>query len=262
MQAKLLEKVVSDVAGKAASEIVNILFGKKNVNEFLIAKKLSLTINQTRNILYKLSDEGLVSFIRKKDKKKGWYTYFWTLDVEKALIYLQKSIKKELEQLSNQLENREEKNFFICKTCGIEVNEETALLNNFICKECGQVYELHDDEKIRKDIETRISNLNEDLKIVEEELTKIRDKKEKAMQRREAAEKREKAAKRKKAREKRRKAKKEDSKSKSKSKTKKKSKPKKTKTKKKSKSKAKKKKKSKSKKSKSKTKKKSKKKKK
>ena len=51
-------------------EIVDLLYGKANVNEFLIAKKLNVTINQARNILYKLGDEGLVSFIRKKDKKK------------------------------------------------------------------------------------------------------------------------------------------------------------------------------------------------
>jgi len=69
----LLKEVVAIVAGKQAEEIADILDSKKHVNEFLIAKKLGITINQTRNILYKLSDFGLVSFIRKKDKRKGWY---------------------------------------------------------------------------------------------------------------------------------------------------------------------------------------------
>jgi len=76
MLKNLLEETVEIVIGKQAEGIVDLLDGKKYVNEFIIAKKLGITINQARNILYKISDQGLVSFIRKKDKKKGWYTYF------------------------------------------------------------------------------------------------------------------------------------------------------------------------------------------
>ena len=71
-----LKEIIDYSAGKLAENITIILSTKKYVNEFLIAKKIGLTINQTRNILYKLSDSGLVSSIRKKDKKKGWFTYF------------------------------------------------------------------------------------------------------------------------------------------------------------------------------------------
>src|SRR3989344_2789042 len=82
----LIREVIESIAGMPAVGIVDLLYGKKNINEFLIAKKLKLNINQTRKILYKLSDEGLVSFIRKKDKKNGgWDTYYWTLDVTKSL---------------------------------------------------------------------------------------------------------------------------------------------------------------------------------
>src|SRR3989344_6702790 len=83
---KLIREVIESIAGAHAVGIVSLLYGNKNINDFLIAKKLKLNINQTRNILYKLSDEGLVSFIRKKDKKNGgWDTYYWTLDVTKSL---------------------------------------------------------------------------------------------------------------------------------------------------------------------------------
>jgi transcription factor E len=86
MQTKLLSEVVNEIAGKQASDILNLLIGKKDVNEFLIAKKLKLTINQVRNILYKLSNFNLVTFTRKKDKKKGWYTYFWGIHISGQLI--------------------------------------------------------------------------------------------------------------------------------------------------------------------------------
>ena len=111
MQANLLKIIVEDIAGKQATEIVKLLIGKKDVNEFLIAKKLKLTINQTRNILYKLSDSGLVSFTRKKDKRKGWYIYFWTLNSLKSLELLEKRLSESLGHLTNKLKNRKTKRF-------------------------------------------------------------------------------------------------------------------------------------------------------
>ena len=107
MQVKLLKDIVSDVAGGNAVKIVDLLYEKKNVNEFLVAKKLSLTINQTRNILYKLLDVGLVSFVRKKDAKKGgWYTYFWTMDIGRSLELLRDRINSKIESLEQELKGQ------------------------------------------------------------------------------------------------------------------------------------------------------------
>src|SRR3989344_7391881 len=114
MQIKFLKSIVEHVTNKQSAEIVDLLADKKDVNEFIIAKKLGLTINQTRNILYKLSDFGLVSFIRKKDRKKGWYIYFWTLKVFQSLNLLEQNLRKELEQLEAQLKNRKERRYYTC----------------------------------------------------------------------------------------------------------------------------------------------------
>ena len=62
-------------------------------------------------------------------------------------------------QLENQLKSREEKRYYICKQCNIEVTEETALLHDFICPECGEVYELQDNSKSIKDINLNINKI-------------------------------------------------------------------------------------------------------
>jgi transcription factor E len=169
MQIKLLKSVVENLINKQAVPIIDLLFDKKNVNEFLIAKKLNLTINQTRNILYKLSDYGLVSFIRKKDKRKGWYIYFWTLNIHKSLIFLQQNLKNELENLVGSLKNRMQKRYYYCKTCSIEVSEEAALLNNFICSECEQVYDLSNNQETITNLEKSIIKLKKDIQLVNSE---------------------------------------------------------------------------------------------
>ena len=160
MQVKFLKSIVEDLINKQATPIIDLLMGKKHVNEFSIAKKLDLTINQTRNILYRLSDYGLVSFIRKKDKRKGWYIYFWTLNVHQSLTLLEKNLKKQLEKFEEQLKSRNEKRFYLCNTCSIEVSEESALLNDFSCPECEEIYELSDGSKIIVELEKIITDEN------------------------------------------------------------------------------------------------------
>ncbi len=131
MLKKFLKEVMIIVAGKQAEEIADLLNNKKHINEFIIAKKLDITINQTRNILYKISGYGLVSFIRKKDKRKGWYTYFWKIEILKSLEFLRSILIKRIDQINHQIKSRETKRFYICERCNIEFNEENALLQNF-----------------------------------------------------------------------------------------------------------------------------------
>ena len=178
MLEKFLNDYVSIVAGSGADKIVNILFKKKNVNEFLIAKKLNMTINQTRNILYKLADKGLVYFMRKKDLKSGgWYTYFWTLDDYKCLVSYQATLLKEIEIQESIFLIRKTKQFYVCKTCGVEVMEEQAILHDFTCSECGEVYTLKDPTENVKEVEKSINKLKDkvaQMQIVINELEVLR----------------------------------------------------------------------------------------
>jgi transcription factor E len=169
MQTKFLKSIVETLVNKQSSPIIDLLVDKKNVNEFLIAKKLKLTINQTRNILYKLSDYGLVSFVRKKDKRKGWYIYFWTLNVYQSLKLLEENLRKELASLEQQLKNRLEKRYYVCNTCSLEINEETALLNNYICPECEEVYQLSRNTEFISELEKSISKVKRELEMVHNE---------------------------------------------------------------------------------------------
>ena len=209
MLENLIKEVISLVAGKQAEEIVDLLYSQKYINEFVIAKKLNLTINQTRNMLYKISDYGLVSSMRKKDKRKGWYTYFWKIEILKALEFLKENLMKKIDNIEHQIKSRETKRFYVCDRCHIELSEENALLNNFTCTECGNVLSLKDNTKVVKDLKKNKEKLEKDLKTVEDEIAIERgkeDKKKGKMLKKEEKEKAKKAkASRKKASEKRKK---------------------------------------------------------
>lgn len=197
MHLQLLKTIVISVAGPSASGIVDPLYGKKNVNEFLIAKKLRLSINQTRNILYKLADEGLVSFVRKKDTKKGgWYTYYWTLNSGRGLVKFKEHVAKNLEQLQQYVEQRKHERFYFCVTCELEFTEEQALMQQYTCRECGQVLQLKDTSAEIQQKEKEIARLQNVLASVHAEVEAMSIAEERTRQRKMKAEARKKQAER------------------------------------------------------------------
>ena len=169
---ELLKEIIIQIAGKSAENLTELLNTKKHINEFIIAKKMDLTINQARNLLYKLSEESLVSSIRKKDKKKGWYTYFWKVEILKTLEFLKNFLINQKEQIRNQIKSRETKQFYICERCGIEFNEETALVNNFACNECGEIVKTKDDSKFIKELEKNLEKIERRFSIINKEIEK------------------------------------------------------------------------------------------
>jgi len=182
---KLLKKIIGDYAGPESDKLVDLLYNKKNVNEFLITKKLNLTINQTRNMLYKLGDEGLVRFIRKKDKKKGgWYTYFWTLKVKKSLEKFKESTEKEINELENQRKSREKERYYYSPIADLEYTEEEAILHDYTCPETGEVLEVKDNVALVEQIKNKVTELRSTLAYLDEEITGLEEKQEKAKERR------------------------------------------------------------------------------
>ena len=172
MLKKFLKEAMTIIAGKQAEELVDLLEVNKYINEFIIAKKLNLTINQTRNILYKISDYGLVSSIRKKDKRKGWYTYFWKIETLKSLEFIKNDLLKKIDNFGHQIKSRETKRFYICPKCHLELNEENALFNNFTCTECGSLLILKDNVKLINEMKRNLEKVKKDLVFVQDEISK------------------------------------------------------------------------------------------
>jgi len=121
----------------------------------------------------------LVSSIRKKDKKKGWFTYFWKIEALKSLEFLSQVLLKQIEQINYQINSRESKQFYICERCNLELAEEKALLCNFICNECGEVFKIKDNSKLLRDFKRNLEKIKNKLSLVNKEIEKEKEKIEK-----------------------------------------------------------------------------------
>ncbi len=161
---KIIEKVVAETAGADVIPLVKLLKNKKNVSEFKLAEALKIEINQARNMLYRLYNVNLVSFVRKKDKKKGWYIYYWTFDL-KRVKYLAKILKrKRLEELKEKLAQEKSSQFFVCPNKCVRLDFDHAMSFEFKCPECGSIVQQEDNtEKIKK-LEAEIKKLEGEIK--------------------------------------------------------------------------------------------------
>ncbi|MDP3881404.1 MAG: hypothetical protein Q8Q31_00815 [Nanoarchaeota archaeon] len=184
MRVELLKEIIHSVIGEKSRGLVDLLVDNKNVNEFIIAKKLSLNINQTRNLLYKLLEEGLVSVTRKKNKKKGgWYDHFWTLNLEKSIFKFKSNLMKKIEHLNQLAHARRDNRYYLCETCETEYGEEDALTHEYTCPECGTLLILKDNTKDIVALEKEVAKLERILLEVNEEHSELMEKGQKVKER-------------------------------------------------------------------------------
>ena len=153
-----INQLALQVGGETSVAIVQFLLDNgKNISEFLIAEKLDVEIKVIRKTLYLLQEVNLVSSMRKKDKKKGWYIYYWTFDKNQAKITISKLRRERINNLRKRLEMETESNYYTCSKKCIRMNFGRAMENNFTCPECDKILDEVDNSKqistIRKELE-------------------------------------------------------------------------------------------------------------
>jgi transcription initiation factor TFIIE subunit alpha len=156
--------VITEVSGEDTLDIVNYLKGKENVSEFVIAKDLEQEINAIRNKLYRLLQANLISFTRKKDKQKGWYIYYWTLNLSNIKFLYFDIKRKRLDKLKERVEREKNNVFFSGPSQAIRLDFEQAMQFDFKCPETGELLEQEDNSKTIKELEQEIKQLEKEVK--------------------------------------------------------------------------------------------------
>ncbi len=163
---KVVEEIVTEVAGNDILPLVKVLRNKSNVSEFKLADHIKKEINLTRNMLYRLYDNNLVSFIRKKDKKKGWYIYYWTFNNKRVKDLVSDIKKRRYERLLERLNREKNSQFYICSNKCMRLDFEQSHDFNFKCPECGTLLDLEDNAKTIKTLQVDVDKLEKELKVL------------------------------------------------------------------------------------------------
>ena len=158
---KIIENVVKEVIGEEAIPIVEFLKNRKNISEFKIAEKTKTEVNIVRNILYRLHNQNLANYIKKKDRQKGWYISYWTFNSRKVKDLILKLKKINLEKYKERLRNETQKgnNFFMCKNACVRVDFYNATEFEFKCPECGNLLNQQDNSKTIELLKEKINEI-------------------------------------------------------------------------------------------------------
>lgn len=177
---KAIEILVTEIAGKETLSLVFLIKNKQHVSEFKIADKMKISVNQVRNMLYKLIDYNMVSFIRKKDKKKGWYIYYWTFNEARALEIFDRLLNLKIEKLNKMMELEQKEQYYSCQEDKLRFNQVEAMEQEFKCPECGQILKAEDNAPMIAKIKKRLEELanKEEFYVQEREKRKPKPKKE------------------------------------------------------------------------------------
>jgi|TARA_B100001971_G_C18156153_1_gene518658 transcription initiation factor TFIIE subunit alpha len=159
---KKIHEIVKELSGEEGVKIVEFLKGKKNISEFTIADKTKLDMQTTRNILYKLNGHNICVYIRKKDRKKGWYISYWTFNRAMIKDMIEKLRRERMDRLTEQLKKEESNkdNFYICSRACARLDFDQATEFEFKCPECGNLLNLQENSKTIENIKEKIKELS------------------------------------------------------------------------------------------------------
>lgn len=176
VHAKFVEDVVAEVAGRDVVPLVRALKQRSNVSEFTLAEAIKCEINATRNMLYRLQENNLVTFTRKKDKKKGWYIYYWTFNSPRVKELLMNLKKAKLDKLQERLNREKATQFYVCYqqerledgttkrgAISMRLDFDTAVSYGFRCPESGQLLELEDNADRIRQLEQEIETIKKEI---------------------------------------------------------------------------------------------------
>ncbi len=157
--------LIEALTGKEAREVFKHLLEQgKELTDEEISRNVNMRVNAVRKALYALSELGLISYRRVRDKNTGWYIYYWRVNIENIDSILITRKKEILKKLKERLEYEKGNTFFVCENEGIRYTFDEAFEHDFRCPRCGGNLIHIDNGEVVKVLEERIKILEEELK--------------------------------------------------------------------------------------------------
>ena len=149
------------IVGLEGIKLVEILLEKRIVDEFKLAELMEKEVNDVRSLLYKLYMHKLVSFSRKRDRKRGWWIYSWWVDLPRVFYLVKKEKLRRLELIEERIKKNGSVEIFECPRCELKMLYEKALENMFTCPNCGVPLKAVNLEILRDRLKREIAKIEE-----------------------------------------------------------------------------------------------------
>ncbi len=157
-------RIASMIGGDEYRKVARSLLKAEHATDEEIASSTGLRINMVRKVLYDLFGKSLITAVRVKHDKKGWFVYRWRSRREEVESFIENQKKK----ISDRLQQRSDyENSFEFYHCGDEncprITFEDSLEAMFKCPSCGKVLNLKKNEKSKKAFAQKIDEIKKDM---------------------------------------------------------------------------------------------------
>ncbi len=157
-------KIAGLIGGEEYVKVSRALLNTEDVTDEEIASATGLKINIVRKVLYDLFGKALISGIRVKDEKKGWFVYRWRAKQDHVDNFIENQKKKILDRLHKRLEHEDSTEFYHCgnRDCP-RVKFDTAIELFFRCPNCKGPLNMVDNSKVKEALRYKIDQITTDI---------------------------------------------------------------------------------------------------
>ena len=134
--------LIIESGGEHALELVRGFTNNSSDEE--MSKKLKIKISDVRATLNKLHCLGIVDYTRHKDSETGWFSYYWSLNVDKMKGWVNEQIEEERRR--QDFSNGE---YYFCPSCGGSSIHDFVSASDFgfKCPSCSSALDFLSEEK-------------------------------------------------------------------------------------------------------------------
>ena len=157
-------KISQMIGGDEYLKVARSLIKAQDATDEEIASYTGLRINMVRKVLYDLFGKALITGVRVKDERKGWFVYRWRSRRDEVENFIENQKKKIAERLQQRLDYENSSQFYHCGSEDCErLTFENALEESFKCPSCGKILDLKKNEKARKSFAKKIDQIKKDM---------------------------------------------------------------------------------------------------
>ena len=156
-------KISGLIGGEEYVKVARALLNTEDVTDEEIASATGLRINIVRKVLYDMFGKALISGIRVKDEKKGWFVYRWRAKQDQVDNFIDNQKKKILDRLQKRLEYEESAEFYHCdnRDCP-RIKFDSAVELFFKCPTCKGSLNMIDNSKVKEALRYKIEQITTD----------------------------------------------------------------------------------------------------
>lgn len=157
-------KIATMIGGNEYHKVARSLLKSIDATDEEIASATGLRINMVRKILYDLFGKSLISGVRVKDEKKGWFVYRWRSRREEVEGFIENQKKKIVGRLEHRNNYESGSEFYHCGNADCSrVTFEDALESMFKCPTCSEILESKSNDRVKKALALKIDEIKGDM---------------------------------------------------------------------------------------------------